>query len=112
LFIYGDDTKITIADKELGKHYILPYTDLEMGSIVLVSNGGNGSNGSNGTKGKDGNDGVNGVNASKTNQAGNGFDGFPGMNGGDGGDGGNGGNGGDILIEVSESDTDLLMLIM
>lgn len=83
----------------------------ESGSILLVARGGDGGNGGSGGDGEAGGNGRDGADA---DQFSSGKNGWPGADGGDGGmstHGERGGDGGQVIVEVRQPDTHLLMLL-
>mmetsp|Transcript_18854 Transcript_18854/g.47946 ORF Transcript_18854/g.47946 Transcript_18854/m.47946 type:complete len:1449 (-) Transcript_18854:30-4376(-) len=111
LQLLADEEKIHIVRGEDGQTVVRELEDGDANELELAAVGGNGGRGGDGGRGGSGAQGSRGRNATRYSSGGNGGPGGNGGNGGVGGDGGHAGAGGIITLQVTENDTDLLMLL-
>lgn len=127
-YIHGADVTLNLSFSESSREVVGRYTAhlkgggcveaqtlsegaLAINEIAITTDGGRGKDGKNGVDGASGRNGRDGDNATQYSNGTNGEDGGPGCDGTPGTSGEPGGDGGDVLVNIHETDTDLLMLL-
>lgn len=106
----ANKTRVNVAVQipERDVNFNQTFSLAELKNITIDASGGDGGNGGSGGEGGDGSDGSDGMSGCSPSSGSRGSDGYKGGTGGDAGEGGNAGN---VFVNVSEDQSELLMLV-